>query len=207
MHFVPNEIYHLYNRGNNKQRIFFSERNYQFLLRKIEKEWKQYCDIICYCLMPNHFHFILIPNKEACETVELKGIPSHLQNLSSAIGKTLSSYTRAINLQNDTTGTLFQKKTKAKCLTNNSSLQPAGSNSDYLLTCFNYIHQNPVKANLVTRIEDWPYSSFAEYNQSQSNNNGICNHLLGLEILQLTNRYFTNNQTIQYTEDEIAALF
>jgi putative transposase len=205
MHFAPNEIYHLYNRGNNKQRIFFSEKNYKFLLRKIDKEWKKYCDIICYCLMPNHFHFILIPNKEACETVELKGMPSHLQNLSSTIGKTLSSYTRAINLQNDTTGNLFQKKTKAKCLTNNSDLQPAGSNSDYLFTCFNYIHQNPVKANLVSRMVDWPYSSFGEY--SYLNNYGIINQKLGLEILQLTNSYFANNEIIQYNDEQIDALF
>jgi hypothetical protein len=52
--------------------------------------------------MPNHFHFMLQPKNEGCETIVLKEKSTHLQVLSKTIGKTLSSYTQAINIQNKT---------------------------------------------------------------------------------------------------------
>ena len=113
MHFEQDNVYHVYNRGNNKQPIFFTEANYVYFLQKIKTEWKQYCEIFCYCLMPNHFHFMLMPNETGCESIVLGDKITHIQNLSKAIGKTLSSYTKAVNVQNKTTGNLFQKKTKA----------------------------------------------------------------------------------------------
>ena len=121
MHFTPNEIYHVYNRGNDSQKIFFNDDNYVFFLKKIRKEWGKYCEILTYCLMPNHFHFMIVPTEEACENIYLGAKLSDLQNLSSTIGKTLSSYTKAINIQNQTKGNLFQKKTKAKNLNENDS--------------------------------------------------------------------------------------
>ena len=60
--------------------------------------------------MPNHFHFMIIPNENGCIELMIGDKPSNMQNLSKAIGKTLSSYTKAINIQNNTTGNLFQKK-------------------------------------------------------------------------------------------------
>jgi hypothetical protein len=70
----------------------------------------------------------------------------------------LSSYSQAINIQEDRSGSLFQQHTKCKCLTldNNRS-------EDYALICFNYIHQNPITSGIVLKMEDWPYSSFSEY--------------------------------------------
>lgn len=64
MHFDPHHAYHLYNRGNNKVKIFFEERNYAFFLNKIRKEWLPLCDIVNYTLMPNHFHLIIAPKLE-----------------------------------------------------------------------------------------------------------------------------------------------
>ena len=110
MHFLPNEAYHIYNRGNDQQTIFFQDKNYIFFLNKIRNEWKKYCDILAYCLMPNHFHFLIIPNKEACNHVFLDEKLTQIQFFSKAIGKTLSSYTKAINNQNQTTGNLFKRK-------------------------------------------------------------------------------------------------
>ncbi len=140
MHFEPNHIYHLYNRGNNKVPIFFNEENYLFLLRKVRKEWLKHCDIFCYCLMPNHFHFMLLAKPGGCENIYIKERQTDLQNLSKTIGKTLSSYTQAINIQNNTTGNLFQKKTKAKCLTDMSIDITDYSVTEHLLNCFYYIH-------------------------------------------------------------------
>lgn len=152
MHFEPNQIYHVYNRGNDKQPIFFTEANYLYFLQKIKTEWKRHADVLCYCLMPNHFHVMLKPNEEGCKSMIIAGKETHMQNLSKTIGKTLSSYTQAINIQNNSTGNLFQKKTKAKLLTEPSRPDDNFSNHDYLLTCFHYIHQNPLKANLVKNL-------------------------------------------------------
>src|SRR5947207_1417728 len=98
--------------------------------------------------MTNHFHFMLEPNTEGCKEITLKEKTTHLQNLSKAIGKTLSSYTQAINIQNNTTGNLFQKKTKAKCLSE-QSIETSYTSKNYLVNCFFYIHNNPIASQMV----------------------------------------------------------
>jgi putative transposase len=184
MHFEPNHIYHVYNRGNNKTPIFFNKENYLFLLRKIRKEWLAYCDIFCYCLMPNHFHFMLLAKPEGCETILLKEKATDLQVLSKTIGKTLSSYTQAINIQNKTTGNLFQKKTKAKCLTDLSVDVTEFPVTEYLLNCFYYIHFNPIEAKLEKRLEEWPYSSWPDYYGFR--NGDLCSKEKAIKTLGLT---------------------
>ncbi len=59
MNFEENKIYHIYNRGNNQQSIFFNPENYLFFLAKIKIELTPYCKILAYCLMPNHFHLMV----------------------------------------------------------------------------------------------------------------------------------------------------
>ena len=59
MNFSPDSIYHIYNRGNDKQLIFLLEENYSFFLNKIKQDLLRLCDILAYCLMPNHFHLLL----------------------------------------------------------------------------------------------------------------------------------------------------
>lgn len=205
MHFEPNQIYHVYNRGNNKQPIFFTGANYLYFLQKIKLEWKNYTDILCYCLMPNHFHIVLVPNEEGCKNIILANKETHLQNLSKTIGKTLSSYTKAINLQKKTTGNLFQKKTKAKLLTEPNRLDKSFSNHDYVLTCFNYIHQNPSKANMVIDLKDWLYSSYPDY---YSNRNGtICNKTLATQLMGVSEIDFKKDTVIELNADIIDRIF
>jgi len=153
--------------------IFFSSKNYLYLLQKIRNEWSAHCDIYCYCLMPNHFHFMLQPTPEGCKQITLKEKTTHLQNLSKTIGKTLSSYTQAINIQNNTTGNLFQKKTKAKCLTEQSIVELPYHLKDYLANCFFYIHNNPLTVTNIEDLKQWPYSSWPDYYGLR--NGSLCN--------------------------------
>jgi putative transposase len=203
MHFEPDNIYHVYNRGNNKAPLFFNSGNYLYLLKKIKAEWLTYCDIFCYCLMPNHFHFMLEPRPEGCENIILKGRTTHLQKLSKTIGKTLSSYTQAINIQHKTTGNLFQKKTKAKCLTDEQKGKSVYISRDYLVTCFHYIHCNPLEAKLVKELKDRPYSSWSDYYRFR--NGSLCNRQLAMDRLGLTNLDFTPSTKIIY-DTKIAEL-
>ena len=87
----------------------------------------------------------------------------------------LSSYAKAINKQEGKTGNLFQQNTKFKCV----SLK----HTDYSYVCFNYIHQNPLRAGLVTKLENWPYSSFNEYLTPVKRK--YCNKELAAELLDL----------------------
>ncbi len=182
MYFEKDDIYHIYNMGNNSQPIFFSEENYRFFLRKIENEIKPVCDIIAYCLMPNHYHLMVKANEGSVKNFD----NSNLQLLSRKIGTLQSSYTQAINKQYGTSGSVFRQKAKAKSLS--QVFLGAERYFDYALSCFVYIHQNPLKAGLVKRIKDWEFSSFQEY--SSANELSICNKPLALEVLGIEKEKF-----------------
>jgi hypothetical protein len=111
--------------------------------------------------MPNHFHFLIYTKPEF--------EPSKFSN---GMRTLLSSYTRAIQKQEGFIGSLFQQNTKYKELVDDS----------YAHTCFHYIHQNPLKAKLVSKIEDWPYHSFNEY---MGSGKGLCNIELAKEMLTI----------------------
>lgn len=203
-------IYHVYNQGNNQQKIFFEEENYHFFIRKIQRHLIPFADLLCYCLMPNHFHWLLVPKsagihpgtavKPRSKLMKLNASPSphsvgvspdFQQNLSQHIGILLSSYTKAINKRYERSGSLFRSKTKykhgiseelsTKFTGQPGTIFPLGNH--YAEACFTYIHQNPVKANLVTRAEDWYFSSAREY--AGFAEEGICNQELARSLLNI----------------------
>lgn len=185
MNFQEDHIYHIYNRGNNKQRVFFIEENYYFFIRKMQKELDSFASILAYCLMPNHFNIMVLvkPMQTDQITSSRQTSPNlNLHPLVRKIGTLLSSYTRAINIQENRTGSLFQQKTKSKCLNceESSFLQ--------VLTCLNYIHQNPIRAGLVKRMEDWQFSSFNEY--VSENKIGLCNKNFVFQVFNINSNKF-----------------
>lgn len=187
MHFETHKIYHLYNRGNDRQIIFFTEHNYWYFLEKIRRMITPYCDILAYCLMPNHFHFLILPNETGVESINKNNSSIGMQILTRKIGNLLSSYTCAINKQENRVGSLFQQKTKAKDGWEGNFDFQFGSGNDYAYNCFNYIHQNPVKALLVDQPEDWDYSSYQEYLGIRKNS--ICNIKLTKTLLELPDEF------------------
>ena len=195
MELIKDNVYHIYNQGNNRQKIFYNRDNYLFFLQKMNDYLLPYCDVLAWCLMPNHFHWMVYvretelesvmrrggteidrvtPNREASRGATQSRTPT-VSNLNQAIGIMLSSYTRAINQQQSRSGSLFRQKTKADCITKPIEVSPSYYNlgfgtlifipdpdKDYPQICFNYIHQNPVKAGLVKNPEDWEFSSFRD---------------------------------------------
>lgn len=185
MEFLENELYHIYNRGNNKQRIFFNPENYLYFLKKVRTYIFPHCDILAFCLMPNHFHFLINADRRSIATKTIAGKEKNV--LSEGIRNLLSSYTQGINKQNDTSGSLFQQNTKAKLLSKGSNL--------YDLLCFHYIHQNPMKAKLVRKMEEWEYSSFKDYNGLR--NGTLCNKELAVKLLDLNiNSFYSDSYRI-----------
>ena len=149
--------YHIYNRGNNRAPIFFEKENYLFFL----KRWRKYVcpcvDVIAYCLMPTHYHFLVRVHRnqtsEVFKTSEVSEISTEAPNLSRAMQKFSISYTKAINKRFERVGALFQGAFHAKIV----------ETQTHLLHLCRYIHANPVKDELVAAPGDWPYSNYLEW--------------------------------------------
>jgi len=195
MKFFEDQLYHIYNRGNNQQQIFFKPDNYIFFLKKVRKFILPHCDIFCYCLMPNHFHFLIHADSRTILTRVIAGKEKNV--LSEGIRMLLSSYTLAINKQNNTTGSLFQQNTKARAI--------ARESNQYDHLCFHYIHQNPMKARLVTKMEDWEYSSFRDYCCLRKGT--LCNQELAISLLGINTSSFYNDSYKIIREDDIKQIF
>ena len=179
MHLFQDEFYHIYNRGNNQQPIFFNSDNYFFFIKKIRVQLLPVADIISYCLMPNHFHLIVHANENSIkERNSFGGKP--MQEFAYRIGILQSSYAQAINKKNNTSGSLFQQKSKAKILSEDID----GRKMSYLENCFYYVHQNPKVAGIVDTLAGWPYSSYMEYVGLRED--GFCNKELFLNVTGLT---------------------
>ena len=186
MHLIEGEIYHVFNRGNNKQRIFFKPENYAYFLKGIERYLLPNCDLLAWCLMPNHFHLLIHANSFSTPVIHDGSFER--QQFSQGIKQLLSSYTKAINKQEGRTGSLFQQKTKAVCATTIEL---------YATTAFHYIHQNPLKAKLVKRMEDWEFSSFRDYLGLR--NDPMCNIPLAKKHLNINfERFYDESYQVIY---------
>jgi len=99
--------------------------------------------------------------------------------ISKAIAVLLRSYTRAIQKQEHFTGSLFQQKTKARKLYDETLNYTISA----LLICIHYVHQNPVRAKLVLSMEDWEFSSYRDYANLRTGS--LCNKMLGYALSDL----------------------
>ena len=130
--------------------------------------------------MPNHFH-LMVYIKEVGLSVESDTMtPSHRitrqRTLNDSIAIMLRSYTRAINKQENQSGSLFKAHTKAESINYPNGITPSfitennitkiniqNPEEQYPQICFNYIHLNPIKAGLVHNMIDWEFSSAIDY--------------------------------------------
>jgi len=132
---APGAPHHVTQRGNRRQPTFFSDADYR-AYRALMAEACEACGVAvwAYCLMPNHVHLIAMP--EAAE------------GLARAIGEAHRRYTRRINAREGWTGFLWQGRFASCPL-----------DGPHLIAAARYVEQNPVRAGLARRAEDWPWSS------------------------------------------------
>ena len=195
MQFELSNLYHIYKRGNNKQTIFFKRDNYLYFLNKVKKNIAPNCDILSWCLMPNHFHFLINANVNTVKLV--KESPIKINALTEGFRLLLSSYTQGINKQNNRTGNLFQQKTKFKCVSD--------ENTNYGYTVFQYTHQNPFKAKLVTKLKDWEFSSFADY--AGLRNGKLCNIEMATQLFDLNKNNFLSDSYNELPDELLQKIF
>jgi putative transposase len=183
MNFEKEYLYHVYNRGNNGEKLFYSNSNYYYFIEKLEYYLLPYADVLAWCLMPNHFHLMIYIHRSSVFSL----------TINQSFGKMLSSYARSINQQESRTGSLFQQHSKARCLNDNTRLKPSwfktmgaakinswNEKPEYPRICLEYIHMNPVVAGIVIDLKDWKWSSYHEI----FNNSGDI-RLVNLERLKM----------------------
>ncbi|QSE98975.1 hypothetical protein [Fulvivirga lutea] len=159
--FEIDNYYHIFNRGNNKEDIFKSTDNYIYFLQKWNKYIAPFADTLAYCLLPNHFHFLMrvkaVNAKNLTKTQRLSKVGEVQETqievntiLEEQFKRLFMSYALSFNKQHNRTGSLFQK-----------SFRRIQVNSDYYLTrLIHYIHHNPIHHQFVKEYSQWKFSSY-----------------------------------------------
>ncbi len=154
---VPGGIYHVTTRGNNKQDIFLEEKDYEKYLALLRKAKDAYgFKLYLYVLMTNHVHLLIRTSMD-----EEKSIASIMQSLN-------STHTKYFNLKYQRVGHLFQGRYFGELIKSDS----------HLLELTRYIHLNPVRANFVSKPQDYLYSSYLIYAGSKDGKIVDCDEIL-----------------------------
>jgi putative transposase len=137
-------IYHVMSRGIDKRDIFITKNDFLKFISLMEKcQQKTSFKLYAYCLMHNHFHLLINPMR---------------QELGKCMQLLTTSYALYHNACHQRFGHLFQNRFKSETI----------ENDDHFLTVLRYIHQNPVKAGLVSEVKNYDWTSFHEYNEAKT---------------------------------------
>ena len=138
-------VYHVVQRGHNKDTLFKRRRDYLVFKEFIRKyKFRNTFDIYHYCLMPNHFHFLLKIMKGA-----------ELPKILHGISQTYSHYYRKVY---NRSGHVYQNRYKSYLI----------EDDGYLLECGRYIDRNPLRAGIVKNLPDYSWSSYNFYGNGQA---------------------------------------
>ncbi|MEO6695140.1 MAG: hypothetical protein ABIY50_04980 [Ignavibacteria bacterium] len=145
---ISGNFYHIFNKGNNNEIIFYKERNYEYFLKKFKEHLKDFLKIYSYCLLPNHFH-MLIEVKE--EKIKQAGFNKE-RTISQAFSNFFNSYSKSINKQENRFGNLFNRPFKRKSLKRQQDVTG--------VIC--YIHRNPLHHGIVNDYTQYIWSSYSK---------------------------------------------
>jgi REP element-mobilizing transposase RayT len=162
---LPDCYYHIYNRGNNREALFFEKENYLYFLDLYSEYIDPTADTFAYCLLINHFHFSVRmknlfeicsgscnQNSEVSETSEDSKIYSQ------AFSNMFNAYVKAINKRYSRTGSLFQTRFGRKRIMSN----------EHLVHIIHYIHFNPQKHGFIKDYRQYPHSSYRTFLSDQN---------------------------------------
>ena len=136
---APGLPHHITQRGNRRMQTFFCDDDYRAYLSLVVEWSRQFGNRIwTYCLMPNHVHLVVVPRTP--------------DGLCRGIGEAHRRYTRRINFREGWRGHLWQGRFGSFVM-----------DEGHLLAATRYVERNPVKAGLVAKAEDWPWSSAAAH--------------------------------------------
>ena len=147
---IPDTFYHVYNRANGNEKLIHTDDNYLYFLKQWQKYISPIAETYAYCLLPNHFHFLIrIKDENSLAQFNPKGFENIVGFISQKFSNLFNSYTKAFNKQNDRKGSLFSPIFKRKEI----------KNEDYLTTLICYIQRNPIHHKIQPSL-NWKYSSY-----------------------------------------------
>ncbi|MBS4043913.1 MAG: hypothetical protein KGZ59_08880 [Chitinophagaceae bacterium] len=150
--FEEENFYHIYNRSIDKKPMFCNDGNYEYFLKKYDAYLSAVIDTYAYCLLGNHFHF-LIRIKDLTTFKKLSNQPDNKSThdiISHQFRKFFQCYAMSFNKQQNRTGTLFQTPFKRALVDDDS----------YFRKLIYYIHSNPETHQLVKDFREWKWSSY-----------------------------------------------
>ena len=137
--FIDGFVYHVINRGNGGQPVFHENRDYQAFVDLVKKAKRVFgVKLFAYCLMPDHFHMIVLPGKA--------------EHLSKWMQWIMTSYVRRYHHDYGTNGHLWQGRFKSFIV----------QQDEHLITLMRYVEANPERAGLVNTSKEWYWSSHRE---------------------------------------------
>lgn len=183
--YLPNFTYHVVQRGNNREACFLSEECFQFYLDVLKTALHRYnVALHAFCLMTNHVHLLMTP---VCK-----------QGISNVMKLVGSRYAYFVNKTYNRSGTLWEGRHKASAI----------DAENYLLKCYRYIELNPVVADMVSRPEEYRWSSY-HYNAWGDKSDVLTPHqdYLQLNINDVTGRQYRYRELfkINLAEEDLHA--
>ena len=134
-----NSVYHVLNRGNGRQQVFHKHRDYEAFINLMKQAKERYSvKISAYCLMPNHFHMVVMPDKG--------------EQLSRWMQWLMTSHVRRYHRHHGSSGHIWQGRFKSFVI----------EKDEHLLMVLRYVEGNPVRAGLVQSAKEWLWSSHNE---------------------------------------------
>lgn len=165
---VPELPHHIIHRGNRRQNVFFSDKDRESYLEILGLQAKLFAlEVWAYCLMDNHVHLIVVPKDE--------------ESLSQAIGETHKLYTRMINFREGWRGSLWEGRFKSTIM-----------DESYLYAAVRYVERNPVRAKVVKKAGEYPWSS-ARFRVKKEANALLSDFYL-LDEIEDWAKYLTNEE-------------
>ncbi|MCR9098813.1 MAG: hypothetical protein NXI25_02605 [bacterium] len=176
----PGHYYHIFNRGNNRENLFYKPGNYDYFLRKYAHYLEGYVETAAYCLLPNHFHLVvrvrpmeaLLPVATAAFKKQWAKVKPEGEeavhdwlcwSVSERIRLWKMGYSKAINRQEGRIGSLFQKPFRRKRI----------DDDDYLRHAIAYVHLNPAAHGIWDDFGSYPWSSVGCYEKREEGLNGL----------------------------------
>jgi len=145
--------YHIYNRGINKQQVFFNQTDYRLFLKLIRVNIAEYSEILSYALIPNHFHLIIwIKDQIVFEGKSIEDPVLIGKIVSEQFRRMFIRYSMTINKSRQRTGSLFSRPFRRNVILGEELLK-------YKIF---YTHYNPIKHGICNTFEDYLYSSYKE---------------------------------------------
>ncbi len=156
----PSKTYHIYGRATGNEVLFRSDENYDFFLKLYKKYIVPLAHTYCYCLMSNHYHFLVrlkdekelrenFPKKKETIVVSQDKLKVE-KHISQQFSNFLNSYAKAYNKHYKRMGGLFIRPFKRRLV----------EDEKYWIKLVHYIHSNPISAKLVTNLKNYRFSSY-----------------------------------------------